>query len=76
VARLTIIRRMAIEEGSPGRAPHPRRGDPNAKMIRLTLSPDEWRELRLRAAVDDTSVAAVIRQIVRRELECKPERGV
>jgi hypothetical protein len=44
-------------------------------MMRLTLGSDDWRKLRLRAAVDDTSVAAVIEQIVRRELERRPERG-
>jgi hypothetical protein len=44
-------------------------------MMRLALSPDDWRKLRLRAAVDDTSVAEVVEQIVRRELDRKPERG-
>ena len=63
---------MSTEEG---RAPRPKGGDPNAKTVRLALTPEEWRKLRLRAAQDDTSVQAVIVEIVRRELDHRPSRG-
>ncbi len=52
-----------------GRAPRPKGGDPNTKAVSLTLTPREWRELRLRAARDAMSVQAVIVRILRRELE-------
>jgi hypothetical protein len=59
-----------------GRAPRPKGGDPNVKMMRLTLTPDEWRKLRVWAAEDDTSMQAIVGQIVRGELEGKPRRGM
>ncbi len=62
---------MNVEEG---RAPRPKGGDPNAKMLRVTLTPDEWRKLRVWAAEDDTSVQAIVGEIVRRELDRKPSR--
>jgi hypothetical protein len=46
------------------------------KMMRLTLTPAEWRKLRVWAAEDDTSMQAIVGQIVRHELERKPSRGV
>ena len=45
------------------------------KMIRLTLTPDEWRKLRVWAAERDTSMQAIVGEIVRRELEGKPRTG-
>jgi hypothetical protein len=67
------LRNMPNEEG---RAPRPKGGDPNVKMMRLTLTPEEWRKLRVWAAEDDTSMQAIVAQVVRRELEHKPRRGV
>jgi len=58
-----------------GRAPRPKGGDPNAKMMRLTLTPDEWRKLRVWAAEEDTSMQAIVGEIMRRELAGKPRRG-
>ncbi|HTA33392.1 MAG TPA: hypothetical protein VK721_08205 [Solirubrobacteraceae bacterium] len=52
-----------------GRAPHPKGGDPNTKSVSLSLTASEWRELRLRAARDATSVHDIIVRIVRLELE-------
>ncbi|MCW3018187.1 MAG: hypothetical protein JWN10_495 [Solirubrobacterales bacterium] len=52
-----------------GRAPRPKGGDPNTRAVSLSLTPQEWRELRLRAAKDDTSVQEIIVGILRRELE-------
>jgi hypothetical protein len=60
---------MSMHEG---RAPTPKRGDPNVKMMRLTLTPGEWRKLRVWAAEDDTSMQQVVVQIIRRELDRKP----
>ncbi len=44
-------------------------GDPNTKNVRLTLTVSEWRELRLRAARDLSSMQQIISEIVRRELD-------
>ncbi|MGO9487433.1 MAG: hypothetical protein ACLQBB_00200 [Solirubrobacteraceae bacterium] len=52
-----------------GRAPRPKGGDPNTKQVSLSLTPREWRELRLLAAEDDRSVEEIIVRILRRELE-------
>lgn len=52
-----------------GRSPRPKRGDPNTKAVSLTLTPREWRELRLRAARDAMSVEEIIVGILRRELD-------
>jgi hypothetical protein len=52
-----------------GRAPRPKGGDPNTKSMSLSLTVSEWRELRLRAAKDATSVQDIIVRILRRELE-------
>jgi hypothetical protein len=62
---------MSEEEG---RAPRPRGGDPNTKSMTLSLTPREWRELRLRAAKDATSVQDIIVRIVRRELDATLRR--
>jgi hypothetical protein len=43
-------------------------------MMRLTLTTDEWRKLRMWAAEDDTSMQQVVVQIIRRELDRKPPR--
>ncbi len=63
---------MAAEEG---RAPRPKGGDPNVKVVRMALTPEEWRKLRVWAAEEDTSMQAIVARIVRRELEGKPRRG-
>ena len=63
---------MSVEEG---RAPHPKRGDPNVKVMPLSLSPEEWRRLRVWAAEEDTSMQALVCAIVRRELAGKARRG-
>jgi hypothetical protein len=57
-----------------GRSPSPPRGDPNTKALRLSLTAEEWRKLRVLAAQTDTSVALVVMRIVRRELERLPRR--
>ncbi len=44
-------------------------------MMRLTLTPDEWRKLRVWAAEDDTSMQQIVGEIVRRELAGKPRLG-
>ena len=44
-------------------------------MMRLTLTPDEWRKLRVWAAEDDTSMQQIVGDIVRRELAGKPRQG-
>lgn len=45
------------------------------KTMRLTLTPEEWRKLRVWAAEEDTSVQALIAKIVVRELAGKPRRA-
>ena len=67
-----MLRHVAASEG---RASRPKRGDPNVKMMRLSLTTGEWRKLRVWAAEEDTSMQAVVGEIVRRELEKKPSRG-
>jgi len=57
---------------SEGRAPRPAGGDPNEKLLAVTLTPGEWRQLRLWAAEEATSVAAVVRTVLRRELAARP----
>jgi hypothetical protein len=57
-----------------GRAPRPKRGDPNTKAVSVTLTPREWRELRLRAARDAMSVQEIIVRILRRELDATLRR--
>ena len=59
-------------DSSEGRSPRPRDGDPNVKTIRLSLTPQEWRKLRVWAAEQDTSMQAVVSKILRRELEDRP----
>jgi hypothetical protein len=58
-----------------GRSPRPEGGDPNTKAVRLTLTAADWRELRLRAAMDATSMQRVVSEIVRRELDRRPGRS-
>jgi hypothetical protein len=55
-----------------GRAPRPKGGDPNVKMMRLRLTPDEWRKPRVWAAEEDTSMQAIVVEVLRQELEHKP----
>jgi hypothetical protein len=62
------------ETEQTGRAPRPRRGDPNIKPVRLALEPEEWRKLRFWAAQDATTVERVVMQIVRRALDARPRR--
>ena len=59
--------------GRAGATPEGR--DPNVKVMRLTLTPGEWRKLRVWAAEDDTSMQQVVGEIVRRELASRPSRG-
>ena len=58
-----------------GRAPAPRGGDPNVREVRLSLTPDEWRQLRLWAAQEGTDTQRIVEEIVRRELEGRPRQG-
>lgn len=60
---------LAVMSGDEGRAPRPQGGDPNTKAVSLSLTTQEWRELRLRAAEAGTSVQKVILGILRRGLE-------
>jgi hypothetical protein len=71
-SRPGMLGRMPAPEG---RAPRPKRGDPNVKMVRLALSSEEWRKLRVWAAEADTSMQQIVGEIVRRELAPKPRRG-
>jgi hypothetical protein len=43
-------------------------------MMRLSLTAEEWRKLRVWAAEDDTSMQMIVGEIVRRELAKKPGR--
>lgn len=43
-------------------------GEPVAKMLRLILTPEEWRSLRVMAAEGDTSMQALVAAMVRREV--------
>jgi hypothetical protein len=43
-------------------------GEPVAKMIRLILTADEWRSLRVMAAEGDTSMQALVATMVQREV--------
>jgi hypothetical protein len=44
-------------------------------MMRLVLTTDEWRKLRVWAAEQDTGIQQIVGEIVRRELARKPGRG-
>jgi hypothetical protein len=44
------------------------------RMMRLSLTAEEWRKLRIWAAEEDTSMQAIVGAIVRRELDGKPRR--
>jgi hypothetical protein len=68
------MRRKLRIMNEEGRSPRPRGGDPNVKMMRLSLSPEEWRKLRMWAAEEDTSMQTVVRDLLRRELAAKPRR--
>jgi hypothetical protein len=59
---------LAVMSANEGRAPRPKRGDPNTKAVSVSSTAQEWRELRLRAAENGTSVEKVITGIVRQEL--------
>jgi hypothetical protein len=54
------------------RAPRPRGGDPNVKMIRVSLVPEEWRKLRAWAAEEGSSVQQIVTEILRRSLAHRP----
>ena len=43
-------------------------GEPVAKMIRLILTAEEWRSLRVMAAEGDTSMQALVAAMVQREV--------
>jgi hypothetical protein len=55
-----------------GRAPLPRRGDPNVKALTISLTPQEWRKLRAWAAEQATGVETLVVAILRRVLEERP----
>jgi len=57
-----------------GRAPAPRRGDPNVKTLSISLTPQEWRKLRAWAAEQATGVEAVVVSILRNALEERPQQ--
>ena len=57
-----------------GRSPRPQGGDPNVKMMRVSLTPEEWRKLRVWAAEENSSMQRVVGDIVRRALVHKPRR--
>lgn len=42
--------------------------EPVAKMLRLTLTGEEWRSLRVLAAEGDTSMQALVAAMVKREV--------
>jgi hypothetical protein len=63
---------MAFTEG---RAPHPKGGDPNVKMLELSLTPEEWRRLRAWAAEAGMSVPALVVEVLRHELARRPRRS-
>ena len=58
-----------------GRSPHPKDGDPNVKMMRLSLTPGEWRKLRVWAAEQDNTVEQIVQDVLRRALEGRPSSG-
>lgn len=58
-----------------GRSPAPRRGDPNVKSMRVSLSPEEWRKLRAWAAEEGTSVPEIVVRLLRRTLDKRPSTG-
>ena len=64
----------AVDE-SEGRSPAPARGDPNTKVLRIALVPEEWRKLRAWAAEEDTSMQAIVVRVLRRALEKRPRTG-
>jgi hypothetical protein len=43
-------------------------GEPVAKMLRLILTAEEWRSLRVMAAEGDTSMQALVAAMVQREV--------
>ena len=50
------------------------RSAPSSKMIRLTLTNAEWRRLRVWAAEDDSSMQAVVAQIVQSAIARRARR--
>ena len=44
-------------------------------MVRLRLTTDEWRRLRVWAAEEDSSMQLLVGDVVRRALAGKPHRG-
>lgn len=61
---------------SDGRAPRPRRGDPNEKEVALLLATEDWRKLRLWAAEEMLTVEDIISRIVRGALEERPRVSI
>jgi hypothetical protein len=59
-------------EREEGRAPRPRRGDPNTKSVDLHLETEEWRRLRAWSAQESRSVEEVIERALRAALEARP----
>ncbi len=55
-----------------GRSPVPKRGDPNVKQVQLSLSTEEWRQLRAWAAEEATGVEEIVQRVLRGELEGRP----
>jgi hypothetical protein len=60
--------------GEEGRAPRPHGGDPNVKSIRVTLTPHDWRKLRVWAAEEDLDMQQIVSLLLRRALERRPGR--
>jgi hypothetical protein len=54
-----------------GRSPRPPGGDPNVKSLQISLTPGEWRDLRLLAAKNGTGVAEQVMRIIRVELRSR-----
>lgn len=47
----------------------------SSKTVRLNLTPDEWRALRVGAAEEGVSVAAYATTLIRAQLGPTPKRG-
>ena len=60
---------------SKGRSPVPRGGDPNVRVMRIALVPEEWRKLRAWAAEEDTTIQEILVRILRCALEKRPRTG-
>ena len=47
----------------------------DSKTVRLSLTAEEWRALRVRAAEEDRSVSSYLSRLVRAQLSPQPKRG-